>query len=43
MSGTTMPAVIWAGPDHLELQDVPVPALPAGSALIEAEYIGICG
>lgn len=38
-----MPAAVWTGADRIDLQQVPVPDPPAGWALVEVDYDGICG
>lgn len=38
-----MTAAVWTGPDRIEIHQVPVPELPAGSALVRIEYTGLCG
>ncbi|MFP3714927.1 zinc-dependent alcohol dehydrogenase [Puerhibacterium sp. TATVAM-FAB25] len=39
----TMRAAVWEGADRIGVRDVPVPEVPAGWALVEVEYTGICG
>jgi (R,R)-butanediol dehydrogenase/meso-butanediol dehydrogenase/diacetyl reductase len=38
-----MAAAVWTAPDTIEIQEVPVPPLPDGWALIRVEYTGLCG
>lgn len=38
-----MQALVYTGPDRLELQDVPPPVPAAGEALVRIKYAGICG
>jgi len=40
---TTMQAAVWHGPDAITVEEVPVPQVPDGWALIEVEYTGVCG
>ncbi|HEX2247887.1 MAG TPA: alcohol dehydrogenase catalytic domain-containing protein [Arthrobacter sp.] len=41
--GKTMRAAVWTGPDSIEVQQLPVPEVPAGWALVKTEYTGLCG
>ncbi|MEM6460450.1 MAG: alcohol dehydrogenase catalytic domain-containing protein [Pseudomonadota bacterium] len=38
-----MRALVYAGPEHLELRDVPAPQAGADDVAIEVESVGICG
>ncbi|MDR3200276.1 MAG: alcohol dehydrogenase catalytic domain-containing protein, partial [Spirochaetales bacterium] len=40
---TTRRALVWAGPNQIELRSLPVPELQEGWALIRTLYGGICG
>jgi (R,R)-butanediol dehydrogenase/meso-butanediol dehydrogenase/diacetyl reductase len=40
---TTMRAAVWHGGAGLTAQDLPVPDLPDGWALVEVAYAGLCG
>lgn len=40
---STMKAAVWTATDTAETQDVPLPAVPAGWALVKIAYNGICG
>lgn len=40
---TSMQAALWQGPDAIAVEQVPVPEVPAGWALVAVEYTGICG
>jgi (R,R)-butanediol dehydrogenase / meso-butanediol dehydrogenase / diacetyl reductase len=39
----TMTAAVWEGPDTVAVRELPVPEVPAGWALVEVLYDGICG
>lgn len=38
-----MRAAVWTGPDRIEVDQLPIPSLPDGWALIRTEYTGLCG
>jgi 2-desacetyl-2-hydroxyethyl bacteriochlorophyllide A dehydrogenase len=38
-----MRAAVWTGPDRIELQQLPLPEVPDGWALVRSEYTGLCG
>lgn len=38
-----MAAVLWTGPDRLELHRIARPDVPPGWALVRVEYTGLCG
>jgi (R,R)-butanediol dehydrogenase/meso-butanediol dehydrogenase/diacetyl reductase len=40
---TTMRAAVWNGPDQISLEQLPVPELADGWALVRSEYTGLCG
>lgn len=40
---TPMKALVWLGPEDMQLRDVPPPELAAGEVLIETSAAGICG
>ncbi len=40
--GESMQAVVCHGPEDYRLEQVPVPTLPAGGALVRVEAVGIC-
>ncbi|WP_206690758.1 zinc-binding dehydrogenase [Quadrisphaera sp. INWT6] len=42
MATGTMQAVVCHGPEDYRLEQVPVPALPEGGALVRVEAVGIC-
>jgi 2-desacetyl-2-hydroxyethyl bacteriochlorophyllide A dehydrogenase len=39
----TMTAAVWEAPDVVTVRDVPLPDVPAGWALVEVVFNGICG
>ncbi len=40
---STMTAATWVAPDEVRVEEVPVPEVPPGWALVEVAYNGICG
>ncbi|PFG36573.1 2-desacetyl-2-hydroxyethyl bacteriochlorophyllide A dehydrogenase [Flavimobilis soli] len=40
---TTMKAAVWTATDTAEVQDLPLPEVPDGWALVRVAYNGICG
>ncbi|MFD2025749.1 zinc-dependent alcohol dehydrogenase [Promicromonospora aerolata] len=40
---TSMQAAVWQRPDAITVEQIPVPEVPVGWALVEVEYTGICG
>lgn len=42
-AAATMSAVVWTGPDAVEVREVPLPEVPDGWALVRVAYNGICG
>lgn len=38
-----MKALVYTGPESLEIRDVPAPVLGAGEVLVEIKAVGICG
>jgi len=43
MAGQTMPAAVYVGDGALSVQDVPVPTVGPGDALVEVSHCGVCG
>jgi (R,R)-butanediol dehydrogenase/meso-butanediol dehydrogenase/diacetyl reductase len=39
----TMTAAVWTAANQIDIQQLPVPDLPPGWALIRSEYTGLCG
>lgn len=42
-AAATMSAVVWTGPDAVDVREVPLPEVPDGWALVRVAYNGICG
>lgn len=42
-AAATMSAVVWTGPDAVEVREVPLPEVPDGWVLVRVAYNGICG
>ena len=38
-----MKAIVFTGPNQVEMRDVPVPQVKEGWALIKVSHAGICG
>ena len=38
-----MKALVWLGPEDLQIRDVPLPELATGEVLIQTSAVGICG